>query len=64
MGPPAASLSFTAQPSNIAAGALMTPGVQITARDASGKTVTSFAGTVSIALGTNPRGGKLYGTTR
>ncbi len=63
MGPPAASLSFTAQPSNIAAGALMTPGVQITARDASGKTVTSFAGTVSIALGTNPRGGKLYGTT-
>src|SRR3989442_14362175 len=63
MGPPAASLRFTAQPSNIAAGALMTPGVQVSARDASGNPVTSFSGTVSIALGTNLHGAKLYGTT-
>ena len=60
----AASLSFTTQPSNIAAGALMTPGVQVTALDAMGNKATSFAGSVTVALGTpNPNSGKLYGTT-
>jgi hypothetical protein len=61
-GPPAASLSFTVQPTNIAAGALMAPGVQVTARDAVGNTATSFTGTVSLALATTPSTGKLYGT--
>src|SRR5207245_1493840 len=52
---PAASLSFTAQPSDIAAGALMAPGVQVAALDAAGNRATSFGGTVSVALGTpNP----------
>src|SRR5438309_1335213 len=60
---PAASLSFTAQPSDIAAGALMAPGVQVTALDAAGNRATSFAGTVSVALGTpTPNRGRLYGT--
>jgi hypothetical protein len=56
-------LSFTAQPSDIAAGALMAPGVQVTALDAAGNRATSFAGNVSVALGTpTPNSGKLYGT--
>src|SRR5438309_11023918 len=59
----ATSLAVTVQPSNIAAGALMTPGVQVTARDAAGNKTTNFTGDVSLTLGTNPRSGKLYGTT-
>jgi len=59
----ATSLAVTVQPSNIAAGALMTPGVQVTARDAAGNKTTNFTGDVSLTLGTNRRSGKLYGTT-
>src|SRR5437879_8357713 len=60
----AASLSFATQPSNIDAGAFMTPGVQVAALDAAGNRATSFGGTVSVALGTpNPHSGRLYGTT-
>ncbi len=61
---PAASLSFTGQPSSIATGALMAPVVQVTARDAVGNRATSFTGAVTLALlGTNPNAGKLYGRT-
>src|SRR5437879_13791483 len=58
----ATSLAVTVQPSNIAAGALMTPGVQVTARDAAGNKTTNFTGDVSLTLGTNRRRRKLYGT--
>jgi hypothetical protein len=55
-------LVFTAQPSNVMAGAQITPAVQVTARDGSGNTTTSFTGTVTVAIGTNPGGGTLSGT--
>ena len=40
---PAAKLVFTVQPSNAAAGAMNTPGVQVTVQDAQGNTVTTVA---------------------
>ena len=62
--PAAASmLAFTGQPSNTTAGATISPAVQVTARDAFGNTATAFTGTVTVAIGTNPGGGTLSGTT-
>jgi len=57
----AAKLSFTVQPSNATAGAGIVPAVAI--QDASGNTVTSATGAVTVALGANPGGGTLSGTT-
>src|SRR2546427_5598329 len=54
---------FTGQPTNTAAGAAITPAVQVTALDAGGNVATGFAGSVAVALGTNPSGGTLTGTT-
>ncbi|MGH6691863.1 MAG: beta strand repeat-containing protein, partial [Gammaproteobacteria bacterium] len=60
----ATQLAFTVQPGNTAAGAALTPAVQVTARDALGNTATGFTGTVTLAIGTNPPpGGVLDGTT-
>jgi hypothetical protein len=60
----ATQLAFTVQPGNTAAGAAITPAVQVTARDALGNTATTFTGTVALAIGTNPPGdGVLDGTT-
>jgi uncharacterized protein YcfJ len=58
----ATQLAFTVQPSNTAAGATITPAVQVRARDAQGNTATSFTGDITMALGTNPGGGTLSGT--
>src|SRR5439155_1397616 len=44
-------------------GAPITPAVQVTAQDAQGNTATQFAANVTVALGTNPGGGALSGTT-
>src|SRR5204863_479361 len=55
-------LAFTIQPSNTGAGSVISPAVQVTAQDASGNTVTSFNGAVTIAIGVNPVGGTLAGT--
>jgi hypothetical protein len=60
----ASQLVFTTQPSNTTAGSPITPAVQVTARDASGNVVTGFADSVEVAIGTNPSGGTLSGTTR
>ena len=60
---PASVLAFTVQPTNTAAGASITPAVQVTARDSVGNTVTSFTGDVTVAIGTNPSSGALSGTT-
>src|SRR5207249_239489 len=54
---------FSVQPSATAAGAAITPAVQVTALDAGGNVATGFAGSVAVALGTNPSGGTLAGTT-
>jgi hypothetical protein len=51
----ATQLAFTTQPpASSVAGALFS--VAVTARDAGGNPVTSFAGNVTLALGTNPGG--------
>src|SRR5207248_3336122 len=50
------------QPSTTAAGAAITPAVQVTAQDAQGNTATGFTGNVTIAIGTNPGSGTLGGT--
>src|SRR6184192_3137442 len=59
----ATQLAFTVQPTNGAAGAALTPAVQVTARDAQGNVATDFTGTVTVALGVNPGGATLSGTT-
>jgi hypothetical protein len=59
---PAAVLAFVLQPP-----AATSPGtpfsVEVEARDAAGNRATSFGGPVSLALGANPAGGTLSGTT-
>ena len=60
---PAASLAFTGQPSSAIAGAVLTPAVQVSARDAYSNLATGFTGTVTVALGANPGAGTLSGTT-
>ncbi|HEY8206637.1 MAG TPA: hypothetical protein VIG99_04085 [Myxococcaceae bacterium] len=59
---PASQLSFTVQPSNAVAGAAITPVVQVSILDAFGNLTASTA-TVTAAIGTNPGGGTLSGTT-
>src|SRR5437773_1772102 len=60
--PPATNLAFTTQPQSTQAGQTM-PAVRVTARDASGNTVTSYTGLITVAIGANPGGGTLAGTT-
>src|SRR5205814_2105937 len=60
--PPATNLAFTTQPQTTQAGQAM-PAVRVTARDASGNTVTSYTGLITVAIGANPGGGTLAGTT-
>src|SRR5439155_1171369 len=59
----ATQLTFTVQPSNTVAGAAISPAVQVTALDAAGNSVPSFTGSITVALGTNPGGSTLGGTT-
>ncbi len=61
--PPATHLAFTVEPTNTTAGSTITPAVQVVAQDDAGNTVTSFGGDITIALGANPGGGTLAGTT-
>src|SRR5437762_2972674 len=60
--PLATNLAFTTQPQSTQAGQTM-PAVKVTARDASGNTVTSYTGLITVAIGANPSGGTLSGTT-
>src|SRR5205809_610433 len=59
----ATQLAFTQQPSATVAGAAISPAVQVTAVDAAGNAVPSFTGSVTVALGSNPGGSTLSGTT-
>jgi PKD repeat protein len=59
----ATRLAFTTQPSNVAAGGTISPAVRVTAQDSAGNTATSFSGAISVAIGSNPGGGTLSGTT-
>ncbi|MGH7613548.1 MAG: beta strand repeat-containing protein, partial [Gemmatimonadales bacterium] len=56
-------LVFSAQPTNVTAGVTITPPIQVTALDANGNAVARFTGNVAIAIGANPGGGVLSGTT-
>jgi len=56
-------LLFTVQPVATQAGAAIAPAIQVTAQDGLGNTVTGFTGDVTIAIGSNPGGGTLSGTT-
>src|SRR2546422_10951555 len=63
---PAAQVAFTVQPSSTTAGTIITPAVRVTVQDAFADRVTSFPGgrpTVTVAIGNNPGGGTLSGTT-
>src|SRR5205814_2309452 len=58
----ATQVVFSVQPSTTAAGAAITPAIQVTAQDAQGNTATGFTGNVTVAIGTNPSTGTLAGT--
>lgn len=59
----ATHLVFTVQPSNTVAGAVITPAVRVAAVSNSGSTDPTFVNSVTVALGANPGGGTLSGTT-
>src|SRR3989454_8004118 len=44
------------------AGQILTPAILVAAADTLGRADTSFNGTITMALGTNPVGGRLSGT--
>lgn len=56
-------LVFLVQPSSANAGATITPAVQVAIEDTLGVIDTTATGGVTIALGANPSGGVLSGTT-
>jgi hypothetical protein len=60
---PASRLAFTVQPTTTGAGAAITPAVQVSVQDAFGNLVPSFTAPVTVALGANPAGGTLSGST-
>jgi hypothetical protein len=59
----ATKLAFAVQPTNTLAGATITPAVQVSAEDALGNLVVAFTGNVTVAVGVNPGGSTLAGTT-
>ena len=59
---PAARLAFVQQPTNVVAGAAITPAVTVKVQDRYGNTVTTATNPVSLAMGANPGGGTLTGT--
>ncbi|HTH63852.1 MAG TPA: hypothetical protein VL563_04150 [Gemmatimonadales bacterium] len=58
----ATQLVFTVQPTTTTAGVVVSPGVQVTAKDGLGNVASGFTGSVTVAIGTNPAGGNLSGT--
>jgi hypothetical protein len=58
----ASRLAFTVQPSNAAAGAAITPAVQVCVQDGVGNTVTTATNNITLTIGTNPGGATLGGT--
>jgi hypothetical protein len=59
----ATHLVFAVQPGNTVAGATITPAVQLRAATAAGATDTTFVNSVTVAIGANPGGATLTGTT-
>ena len=63
VAPTPVGLAFIQQPGTTQVGAAISPPVTVRAVNSGGSTVPSFTGVVTIALGTNPGGGTLSGTT-
>src|SRR5205823_6179611 len=59
----ATQLAFSQQPVTTVANRLITPAVKVRALDAFGNLATGFSGSVAVALGANPGGATLSGTT-
>ena len=59
----ATKLGFVTEPSTTPAGSPIIPGVQVALQDVFGNTIKGIAGSVTVAIGTNPSGGILSGTT-
>ena len=55
-------LAFLVQPHDVAAGSPIDPEVKVEALDTLGNVLTTFSGTVRVALGSNASGGTLSGT--
>jgi|GEM_PF-2215506 len=62
--PVAAKLSFNVQPTDLTAGMSITPPLEVAIQDASGNTVTTATGDITIVIDTNPSGSELSGTTK
>src|SRR5437899_1605471 len=60
---PPTRLVFTVQPTTVVSNGAIAPAVSVNAQDANGATLTSFAGQVTISLGSGPTGAVLSGTT-
>src|SRR5436309_7059963 len=58
-----AQLAFTVQPTNTTIEATISPAVQVEIQDAAGARVAGARDPVTLAIGTNPGGGTLFGTT-
>src|SRR2546421_2500980 len=56
-------LAFRVQPSNVTAGSIMTPAVQVQGQDNLCNVDTSFTARVTGGIGTHPGGGGLSGAT-
>jgi VCBS repeat-containing protein len=59
----ATKLVFSQVPVNTSAGSPITPAVKVAIQDGAGNTVTSATDAITIAIGNNPAGGTLSGTT-
>jgi adhesin/invasin len=59
----ATALAFVTPPSNVESGATITPAVTVEVRDQFGDRLTSATTSVTVAIGTNPAGGTLGGST-
>lgn len=58
----AAKLAFSVQPSNVAAGASITPAIKVQVQDAAGALVATSTQQIALSIGTNPSSGSLSGT--
>lgn len=58
----ASKLAFANQPSNTAAGSVISPNVTVEVQDSYGNIVTSSTAAATVAIGSNPSGGALSGT--
>ncbi len=60
---PASQVAFIVVPTYTTAGASIAPAVQVAVQDRQGNPVTSSTASIALALGPNPGGGALSGTT-